>query len=83
MKRRSLKFLVPLIYAFAIGVAAVIGSPGGVVGTVLIGAVCVGFYYAATRQNMRDVPGGLPVPRDPPGHTHGYSPGAREREVGF
>jgi Flp pilus assembly protein TadB len=81
VNRRTLDILVPIIYALAIAVAAVIGGPAGVVGAVLIGAVWVAFYYVATRQKMRDAPNDLPMSQDPPGHTHGYSRAAREHEL--
>jgi Flp pilus assembly protein TadB len=81
VNRRTLDILVPIIYALAVAVAAVIAGLAGVVGVVLIGAVCVAFYYVATRQNIRNAPNDLPMRQDPPGHTYGYSPGAREHEL--
>ena len=46
-----MRFLVDL--AVAILVAVVIGDPAGVGGVATIGAVCVGAYFAALRQNLK------------------------------
>jgi hypothetical protein len=53
MNRRTLDVLVPMIYVLAILVAIFIGDPGGVGGVATIGAVCVGAYFAALRQNLK------------------------------
>ena len=53
MNRRTLDILVPMLYALAIVIAMVIGDQGGVGGVAVIGAVCVGIYYAAIRQNIK------------------------------
>jgi hypothetical protein len=53
MNRRTLDVLVPMIYVLAIVIAVVIGDQAGVGGVATIGAVCVGIYYAAIRQNIK------------------------------
>ena len=80
MNRRILDLAVPIIYAVTVAATVVFGGTSAVVGVVLIGGLCVGFYFVATRQNMRDAPNDLPVRRDPPGHTHASPPIARERD---
>jgi hypothetical protein len=52
VNRRSLDILVPVAYVIAVLVAILIGDSGGVGGVAIIGAVCVGAYYAAFRQNI-------------------------------
>ena len=52
MNRRTLDILVPVAYVIAVLVAILIGDSGGVGGVAIIGAVCVGAYYAAFRQNI-------------------------------
>jgi hypothetical protein len=53
LKRRTFDILVPIVYVVAVLVAIVLGDAGGVGGVVVIGAVCVGAYYAALRQNIK------------------------------
>jgi hypothetical protein len=53
VNRRTFDILVPLLYALAIVIAIVIGEDDGVGGVAIIGAVCVGIYYAALRQNIK------------------------------
>ena len=53
MNRRTLDILVPIAYVLAILVAIMIGDSGGVGGVAVIGAVCVGAYFAAFRQNTK------------------------------
>jgi hypothetical protein len=48
-----LDILVPFVYVLAIVVALVIGDAGGVGGVAIIGAACVGAYFAALRQNIK------------------------------
>lgn len=53
MNRRTLDVLVPIVYVIALLVAVFIGDAGGVGGVATIGAVCVGAYFAALRQNLK------------------------------
>lgn len=51
--RKTLDILVPMVYALAVIIAVIIGDNGGVGGVATIGAICVGIYYAALRQNVK------------------------------
>jgi hypothetical protein len=53
MNRRTLDIAVPIVYVLAVLVAILIGDQGGVGGVAVIGAVLVGAYYAALRQNIK------------------------------
>jgi len=53
MNRRTLDILVPIVYALAVLIAILVGDAGGVGGVAIIGAVCVGAYFAALRQNVK------------------------------
>jgi hypothetical protein len=53
MNRRTFDILVPALYVIAVLIAVLVGDPAGVGGVVTIGAVCVGAYYAALRQNLK------------------------------
>jgi hypothetical protein len=53
LNRKTLDILVPMVYALALAIAVIIGDYGGVGGVATIGAVCVGIYYAALRQNIK------------------------------
>jgi hypothetical protein len=53
VNRRTLDILVPMIYALAVVIAIVIGDSAGVGGVAIIGAACVGIYYAVIRQNVK------------------------------
>jgi hypothetical protein len=53
LKRRTFDILVPIVYVLAVLVAILLGDAGGVGGVVVIGAVCVGAYYATLRQNLK------------------------------
>ena len=52
MNRRTFDVLVPVAYVIALFIAILIGDNGGVGGVAIIGAVCVGAYFAAFRQNI-------------------------------
>ena len=51
MNRRTFDVLVPVAYVIALFIAILIGDNGGG-GVAIIGAVCVGAYFAAFRQNI-------------------------------
>jgi hypothetical protein len=53
VNRRTLDILVPIAYVLAILIAIFIGDSGGVGGVTVIGAVCVGAYFAALRPNLK------------------------------
>jgi hypothetical protein len=53
VNRRTLDILVPMAYVVALLVAVLIGDSGGVGGVAVIGAICVGAYFAALRQNLK------------------------------
>ena len=53
MKRRTFDILVPIVYVLDMVVAIFVGDAGGVGGVAVIGAVCVGAYYATLRQNIK------------------------------
>jgi hypothetical protein len=53
LNRRTLDILVPMIYVIAILVAVFVGNETAVGAVATIGAVCVGAYYAALRQNLK------------------------------
>ena len=52
MNRRTFDILVPIVYVLAVLVAILLGDAGGVGGVVVIGAVCVGAYYATLRDTI-------------------------------
>jgi hypothetical protein len=52
LNRRTLDILVPIVYVLAVLVAILLGDAGGVGGVVVIGAVCVGAYYATLRDSL-------------------------------
>ena len=53
MNRRTVDIVVPIAYVLAILIALMIGDEAGIGGVAVIGAVCVGAYYAALRQNIK------------------------------
>jgi hypothetical protein len=53
LNRRTLDILVPMIYVVAILIAVFAGNETAVGAVATIGAVCVGAYYAALRQNLK------------------------------
>jgi hypothetical protein len=53
MNRRTWDVLVPIVYVIALLVAVFIGDQAGVGGVTVIGAICVGAYYAALRRNIK------------------------------
>ena len=53
LNRRTLDILVPMIYVLLILIAVFFFDAYSVGGVATIGAVCVGIYYAALRQNIK------------------------------
>jgi hypothetical protein len=53
MNRRTLDIAVPALYVLALLVAVVLQDAGAVGGVAVIGAVLVGVYFAALRQNLK------------------------------
>ncbi len=53
MNRRMLDIAVPLLYVVALLVADLLRNAAVVGGVAVIGAVLVGLYFAAIRQNIR------------------------------
>jgi hypothetical protein len=53
MNRRTFDIAVPVLYVIALLVALVLQDAGAVGGVAVIGAVLVGVYFAALRQNIK------------------------------
>lgn len=53
MNRRTLDVLVPMVYVIAIMITVFAGGGKATAAVAAIGAVCVGAYYAALRQNLK------------------------------
>ena len=53
MNRRTLDIAVPLLYVVALLVAVFLKNEAGVGGVAVIGAVLVGLYFVALRQNLK------------------------------
>ena len=53
MTRRTLDIAVPILYVIALLVAIFIRNEAGIGGVAVIGAVLVGLYFAALRQNLK------------------------------
>ena len=53
MNRRTLDIAVPFLYVIALVVAVLLQDAGAVGGVAVIGAVLVGLYFAALRQNLK------------------------------
>jgi membrane associated rhomboid family serine protease len=53
LNRRTLDLLVPIAYVIAIMIAVFFGRGSAVAATAAIGALVVGAYYAALRQNLK------------------------------
>jgi hypothetical protein len=53
MNRRTFDILVPFAYVIVILVAVFVGNETWLGGVAAIGAVAVGAYYAAIRQNIK------------------------------
>jgi hypothetical protein len=53
LNRRTLDMLIPIAYVICIMIAVFFGSGTAVAATATIGALIVGAYYAALRQNLK------------------------------
>ena len=60
MNRRTFDVLLPIVYVIAIVLAGIVADATWVGGVATIGALLLGAYYAALRQNLPPAPKSAP-----------------------